>query len=205
MALADLLYRCPRCGFDPMEGDGDEASCPACRTGFARGRGNRVLLERRPDGGTVETPVAALVGLIEASGGPLTRARRPDGSIGYSAEVDISWRVAEEPVHHKGALKGFSEIMGEPAAGILTVDEDAVTVRTEGKGESEWRFLEIRALQTSSSSLQLSLPDDQLVQFRFRGDSPRRWEDLMRHLLREAYRRAGKGNVVEFQPRIVTE
>ena len=205
MALADLLYRCPRCGFDPMEGVGDEASCPSCGTGFTRGRGNRVLVERRPDGGTVETPVSALVGLIEASGGPLTRARRPDGSMGYSADVDVSWRVAEEPVHHRGELRGFSERMGEPVPGVLTVDESSVTVRTEADGEATWPFLEIRALQTSSSSLQLSLPEDRLVQFRFREDSPRRWEDLMRHLLREAYRRAGKGNVVEFQPRIVTE
>ena len=188
-----------------MSGEGDEAACTACGTRFSRGRGNRVLLEARPDGGTVETPISALVGLIESSGGPLTRARRPDGSIGYSAEVDISWRVAEEPVHHEGKLKGFSELMGEPSPGELSVDADSVTVRTEGEGEDTWRFLDVRALQTSSSSLQLSLPGDRLVQFRFREDSPRRWEDLMRHLLREAYRRAGKGNVVEFQPRIVTE
>ncbi|MDH3222671.1 MAG: hypothetical protein OEO23_03065 [Gemmatimonadota bacterium] len=205
MALADLLYRCPRCGFDPMDGEGDDASCPACSTRYSRGRGDRLLVERRPDGVTAEVPVATLVDLIEANGGPLSRAERPDGSIDYRADVLASWRVGEEPVHHRGALRGFSESMGEAVQAVLKVDRDGVTLSAPGQPEARMAFLEIRALQTSSSSLQLSLPGDRLVQFKFLSDSPRRWEDLLRQLLRAAYRRAGKGNVVEFQPRIVTE
>ena len=204
MALADLLYRCPACGHDPTEGEGDVARCPDCGTVYERGRGDLLLVERAPDGTERQVPVSALVEGVEAHGGPLTRATNPDGSVAYAADVSVSWRRSEDPVRYQGQLRGYSETMGEPAPAVLRADDDAVHVVSEDGSVESWPFLQIRALQTSSSSLQLSLPGDRLVQFNFVSDSPRRWEDLLRHLVREAHRRAGKGIVVEFQPRIVT-
>lgn len=187
-----------------MAGDGDTARCSACGTAYDRGRGDLLLVERTADGRERPVPVSTLVTRIEADGGPLTRATLPDGTVSYRADVMVSWRVSEDPVHHRGRLRGYSELMGEPTPGVLHVDQDGVHLEpSTGEGES-WPWLDIRALQTSSSSLQLSLPGDRLVQFRFLDDSPRRWEDLLRHLVRDAYRRAGRGFVVEFQPRIVT-
>ena len=204
MALADLLYRCPACGHDPTTGEGDVAQCPECGMVYERGRGDLLLLERPPGGSERQAPVSALVARIEAHGGPLTRATGPDGSVGYEADVMVSWRQSEDPVRYRGQLRGYSETMGEPAPAVIRADDEAVHVVSEGSSSESWPFLEIRALQTSSSSLQLSLPGDRLVQFKFLTDSPRRWEDLLRHLVREAHRRAGNGFVVEFQPRIVT-
>lgn len=187
-----------------MHGEGDLADCSVCGTAYARGRGDLLLVERTPDGRERSVPVSDLVTRIEAEGGPLTRATRADGTVAYRGDVLVSWRVSEDPVHYRGQLRGYSELMGEPAPGVLRVDDAGVCLET-GAGQAEsWSWLDLRALQSSSSSLQLSLPGDRLVQFQFVNDSPRRWEDLMRHLLRDAYHRAGRGFVVEFQPRIVT-
>lgn len=134
----------------------------------------------------------------------MTRATRGDGTVRYSARVDVSWRDSEQPVRYRGVLRGFVETMGPAAAGTIAVDREAVSVDDGRPTSGRWRHLEIRAVQAASKSLQLSLPGDQLVQFRFVDDSPRRWEILMRMLIAEAYERAGKGRVVEFQPRIVT-
>ena len=122
----------------------------------------------------------------------------------YSATVIVSWRVSESAVRYRGVLRGFTESMGPPARGTLTVDREEVAVEDGRRDSGRWPHLAVRAIQASSSSLQLSLPDDRLVQLRFLDDSPRRWEELIRHLLSEAYERAGRGRVVEFQPRIVT-
>ena len=134
----------------------------------------------------------------------MTRATRDDGTVHYSARAEIFWRVAEQPVRYRGVLRGFVETMGPAAPGTITVDRDRVAIDDGRPATGRWRHLDIRAVQAASRSLQLSLPGDRLVQLRFRSDSPRRWEVLMRTLIAEAYERAGRGRVVEFQPRIVT-
>ena len=124
----------------------------------------------------------------------------------------VCWRLREDPVWRRGELRGWVETMGPASPGTVTVDDEAVAIEcaaAPGDGSSgcrsgRWRHLELRSVQTSSSSLQISLPGDRLVQLRFTADSPKRWEDMLRRLVRAAYRRAGKGFVHEFQPRIAT-
>ncbi len=140
---------------------------------------------------------------IDAHGGPMTRATAPDGTIEYTARAMVSWRIAEDAVWHGGVLRGFSESMGPAGEGAITVDRDTVSVDGGRTGAGRWRHLDIGAVQASSSSLQLSLPGERLVQLRFIADSPRRWETLMRRLIADAWKRAGRGRVIEYQPRIV--
>ena len=134
----------------------------------------------------------------------MTRATGGDGGLAYSARALISWRIREEAVWHRGVLRGFAETMGPALPGSITVDRDRVSIDDGGPGSGSWRHLDLGAVQAASSSLQLSLPADRFVQFRFLDDSPRRWETLMRRLVADAWERAGRGRVVEFQPRIVT-
>ena len=203
MALVDLCYRCPQCGHDPVGGDGDAVWCESCGIRIERSRG-RLLLSLAERDQPFDVSATDLCRRIDEHGGPITRATREDGTLEYSARARISWRVAERAVRYRGVLRGFVESMGPPAPGTVTVDRDRVHVDAGGRDAGSWRHLDLGAVQASSSSLQLSLPDDQLVQFRFEDDSPRRWETLMRRLISDAYERAGRGRVVEFQPRIVT-
>lgn len=203
MALIDLCYRCPQCGHDPMGGEGDAAWCPSCGTRIERSRG-RLLLSLAERDQRFDVSAADLCRRIDEHGGPITRATKEDGMLEYSAPARISWRVSEQAVRYRGVLRGFVESMGPAEPGTVTVDRERVHVECGGRGAGSWRHLDLGAVQASSSSLQLSLPDDQLVQLRFLDDSPRRWETLMRRLITDAYERAGRGRVVEFQPRIVT-
>ena len=203
MALIDLCYRCPQCGRDPMGGEGDAAWCASCGIRIERSRG-RLLLSLAEGDQRFDVSAADLCRRIDEHGGPITRATRDDGTLEYSAHARISWRVSERAIRYRGVLRGFVESMGPAAPGTVTVDRDRVHVDAGGRHTGSWRHLDLGAVQASSSSLQLSLPDDQLVQFRFEDDSPRRWEALMRRLITDAYERAGRGVVVEFQPRIVT-
>ena len=62
-----------------------------------------------------------------------------------------------------------------------------------------------RGYRTPPDSFRIWNNDDTSQEFKFPEDSPFRWEALLRENLRRAYRAAGRGEIVEFQPRIVTE
>lgn len=128
-----------------------------------------------------------------------------DRAFRHSAHAIVSWRTGQEPIWRRGRLRGFAEKMGAPSPGTATLDREAISVEVSARPYGRWGYLELKAMQTSSSSLQISLPGDRLVQLRFTDDSPKRWEDLLQCLIREAYQRAGRGFVAEFQPRIAAK
>ena len=211
MPLTYLLYRCPRCGHDPMEGEKDEALCPACATWFGRGGEGSLIRIRESNGEEWEVPSRLLTASIQALGGPGPRARDREGRIRYEAEAEVRVAKEETPFRFRGELLGFAETLGAGVPGVLEITDEALTFSPTGAPESHsgseelgrsWPLLDIRAVQTSSSSLQISPREGGLVQFRFRLDSPRRWEELLHLVLREAYRGAGLGEITEFQPRI---
>jgi hypothetical protein len=98
-----------------------------------------------------------------------------------------------------GAGGSASDEGGEGKQGPADLQSPGSAAREPGQ---RWLLLEIRAVQTSSSSLQISPAEGGVVEFRFPGDSTRRWESLLHYALRQAFRRAGRGEIVEFQPRI---
>jgi hypothetical protein len=109
-----------------------------------------------------------------------------------------------------GELIGFAESMGDATSATLRLTQEGLEVdyHEDAPGEEStgfWPFLAIRAVQTSSSALQFSPSSGGLLEFRFVADSSFRWERLLRNALRRTYREAGLGEIVEFQPRIVTE
>ena len=109
-----------------------------------------------------------------------------------------------EPVKLGGEVVGFVEALGSAQRGWLDVTDRELTFRAEDTTELAVTPLDsIRAIQTSSSSLQVGT-DRGLSQFRFETDSLRRWETLLRELVRREYLRRGRGEILEFQPRIVT-
>ncbi len=202
MGLANLLYRCPRCGADPVEGDKDRVRCPACRRSFQRGQNGLEILESEVGGTPVSVPAWSLTDAIRRLGGPLTRATTPDGSVRDSAQVRFRRSLTEEPVYFHGRLLGFSETRSDEEEGELEVTDGRVSLVSQS-GREVWPLLDLLALQTSSSSVQISTRDGGVVQFKFLSDSSRRWEDLLKVLVARAWREAGRGEILEFQPRIV--
>lgn len=205
MALHDVLYRCPGCGHDPLTGQRDRAQCTACGREY----------ERRKAGGTIhvshegvveEFPIADLVQGIEDLGGAVTAAVGPDGAIAYAALVRAQESEVESPVRFRGKVLGYVEQLGEGEPGRLSIDDEAIRfVPDAADAESKiWTLLEVRAVQSSSSAVQISPMMGGVVLFRFESDSPLRWESLVKHTMQRAYDRAGKGKIREFQPRVVS-
>lgn len=187
-----------------MRGEGDGAWCESCGVRIERRQGQLLMFPPKDDLSFKIKP-ADLGRRICEHGGPMARATQADGTVRYSARADVSWRTSERPVWYRGELLGFAETMGPPFPATVTVDRETVSVDGDGSGagSGRWSLLDIRAVQAASRSLQISLPGDRLVQFRFADDSPRRWEILLRLLISDAWEGAGRGRVVEFQPRIV--
>lgn len=210
MPLNHFLYRCPRCGADPLAGEGDRAWCGACGCRFERGEEGGLIEVRDADGNRWQVPGRLLGAAVAVWGGAGTRAFGAGDRLFYEGEVEMRKASAERPVWHRGELLGFAEALGPPVSGHLRLTDDSLRFRAGGEGgrgagEEQWPLLEIRAVQTSSRALQVVPGGNRgVLHFEFPQDSPRRWEELLHLALRRVYRKAGLGEIVEFQPRIVT-
>jgi hypothetical protein len=206
MGLPDLLFRCPFCGHDPMEGEKLEARCPRCGRSFRPGGPGTMIAVSHPEGSTEEVPAGELSRRMEALGGAIDRARGDAGHLRFESRVRVRWADVEEPIRFRDVLLGYAELFGAGREGSLLLDHDRLVLTLEGgEGESvAWPLLELGALQTSSSSVQISPKGGGVVLFRFPDESTRRWEELLRTAISLAWREAGRGEVIEFQPRIRT-
>jgi len=202
MPLTYLLYRCPRCGHDPLSGEKDRAWCPECGAVFERGGEGGRLRVTQASGEVSKVAGGDLAKEIANLGGPLPAATDESGILRYAADVDVRYSGHERPVWFRGELVGFAEKLGDAERGTLSLEEDTLRFRAP-ETVREWPLMELRAVQTSSSSLQMSPVGGGLVEFKFLTDSPKRWEDLLRAALKSLYRERGAGEIVEFQPRIV--
>ncbi len=195
MSLRDLIYRCPFCGTDTMQGKGEEAHCPRCERVYqlaSRGDGLRVSGQDGPD---LQIGVGVLLNRMGSLG--------KDGAV-LESSVLTRFAYRERPVWYGDALIGFFEEWGPSRPGELRLDDRTVQF-TEPSGElHRWSLLDLRAVQTASAAVQISAIGGELVSFRILNGSPRRWEKAFRERLRRAWRSRGKGEIVEFQPRIRT-
>jgi hypothetical protein len=213
MPLVQFLYRCPHCGHDPTVGEKDEAACVECGMTYRRGGPGGLISISDPSGRTWDVPSHILSSSVDRwTEQDLDGPAVPEVPI-HSSRVTVRESGDEAPVFFGGELMGFAEAMGSPTSGTLELSSESIALRRDsGPGGprqcavhvQQWALLDIRAVQTSSSSLQFSPRSGGLVEFKFPEDSPFRWESLLRGALRRAYRRAGLGEIVEFQPRVVT-
>ena len=203
-----------------MEGKGDQAWCMACGTRFSRGRGGGRIRIREESGKSWDVPSHRLSQALDALGGAEPRARTDEGHLFYQAEVEVRVALREEAIWFRGRLLGYAEVLEAPSRGLLELTDEALALRAASGPQASpggqeghetaptlasWPLLEIRAVQTSSRSVQISLLESGVVEFRFPQDSSRRWEDLLHRALRKAYVRDGRGSIQEFQPRIVVK
>lgn len=189
-----MLYRCPRCGQDPLDGHNGGAKCSSCGTSFQQGRGS-VILVRPPDGPPEPASASSLIADVERMGGP-----------GLFRESKISFGKAEghDVIRWRGEVLGFSERISWKGEGLLRLEGEELSFRPDGKAEGFSCLLgDIRGVLISSMALQVTLEDTHLYQFELLDDSPKRWEDLLCLALRRFHARSGN-HITEFKPRIIT-
>ena len=204
-----MLYRCPRCGHDPMGGHKGRAKCFSCGTRFEQGRG-AVIIVRPPDGPPEQSTAKDLLADVKKLGGP--GIGTPLGEEGLFREARIAFGRAEghDVVRWRGEVLGFSERILWKGRGIIRLEGEALTFKAgQGPAQSPDQGFscllgDIRGVQISSRALQVTLDGGRLYQFEFIDDSPKRWEDLLCLALRRFYARDGQC-ITEFKPRIVVE
>lgn len=206
MPIADLLWGCPLCGEDRGLTD-DPPICRACGTRFLAGP-NATIMAVAPDG--AETARSA-PDWLERLPDP---ASLLDNDPVRTAHVTIRAATDEKKVFGAGGYLNRVEVFGEPSPGTLRLERDRLIIARDGVGEDPtakkgeepevWPLDTLTAVQTSSKSLQVKRRDRPLLAFRFHDDAVFLWERLLRVALRDFYGRTGRGEIREFQPRIVT-
>jgi hypothetical protein len=196
VGLHHFLYRCPLCGHLPLAKRGFQAFCAGCSRIYEQGEEGRVRIHD-PEGEVAEVPAAVLAERLDAFG-PFSET---DAKV---MEANVVARVSEseEPIRFRRRLLGYMERQGSRIPGVLRIAGRQLEFN-KASGESDvWDFLDIVALQASSSSIQISPRTGGVITFRFSGSSCRRWEEALKSRLRSTWRRAGLGEIAEFQPRI---
>lgn len=205
MPLVHLLFRCPICGQTPLEGADDRAACPRCGADFRRGGPGARIRVSEPAKNPREVPAWELGRAVQEWADQAEASAAAGGGSRHQARVTARRLASEEPVVFRGSLLGFAERSTPEETGILTLAGDLLAYRADGASATEeWPLLEIRAVQTSSRSVQVRLSGGDLVQFGFPEDSPKRWDELLRARIARLWRETGRGEVTEFQPRITT-
>ena len=210
MPIHDMLYRCPRCGHDPLDGHKGRARCFSCGTRFEQGRGS-VITVRPPEGPPEQTSATSLIADMEKMGESLFR----------EARVALGMAEGHDVIRWRGDVLGFSERISWKGEGLIRLEEEALTftpvqdtvglVRRRGRagfgGRAEGFSCllgDIRGVQISSKALQVTLEESRLYQFEFTDDSQKRWEDLLCLALKRVYTQRGRC-IIEFKPRVVSE
>lgn len=195
MAIRDLLWACPACGEHEglVAARGGEA-CRKCGARVRRGRGATIAVEA-PGRPLLVRPAWEWVDALAAP----EDAGRPEGHA-ILREAD-----AALPVREGSELLGFVERFGPKIPGTVRLGDDALTFLPDSGGaERIWRLLDVTAVQPASSTLQLKVRTQPVVTLRFTDGSVRLWEHRIQQRLRAAWRAAGRGEIVEFQPRVTT-
>lgn len=202
MALTDLLWACPRCGERRgWEGSGRKARCSGCGTRFEAGRGG-VIVADGPGGRE-----AASAAEWDARLPDVVAPDSDDAAAPGAARARVELRRAErlETVRYAGAYVGRFERFGKPIGGELVLTRDRLLFEADEPANSrEWGLGDLHAVQGSSGTLQLRAAREPVLSFRFADDSCRFWEALVSEALQRLYEREGRGEIVEFQPRIST-
>ncbi|HUH13003.1 MAG TPA: hypothetical protein VMK65_07820 [Longimicrobiales bacterium] len=197
MALRDLLWACPLCGTEEaIEPAGRAEACRHCGARYRRGPG-ATIEARRPDGGSERAPGPAWLERLPAITvfpPPAQRRETP---------VRARFGAGERPVRRGGRLLGFHEVLGEAVDGTLILEPGRLTFRSAGGERHAWPFDALTAIQPSSSTVQVKARGEAVVSFRFPATSARFWEELLQEALRLWYRERCRGEIREFQPRIV--
>lgn len=200
MAIPDLLWACPACAVPGgIRADG---SC-GCGAVFRRGEGASIELVM-PDGRVTSRSPADWVDRLPEPAALLERDREGEGGSIHQAQVVAREQIGSAALRSGGRYLNQVERYGPRTAATLELHRDRLVYRPDGGEARQWPLETLTAVQTSSSTLQIRIRDQPLISLRFVDASLFLWEMLLHAALRAFYRRTGRGEIAEFQPRIVT-
>lgn len=198
MAIPDLLWACPVCHLDRGLRASGDATCSGCGTRFDRVQGARIRATCRAGETRVRTAAEWVDDLPDPAS--LIGSRDPI----REAAVVATFVEGEQVIRFEGRYVNRIERFGAEERGRLQVGPERLTYTPEGSTPRSWAFGDLRAVQASSRTLQVRGGAHPLASFAFLDDSSFLWDRLLAAALGAFYRRSGRGEIVELQPRIVT-
>lgn len=201
MAIRDLLWACPVChafGTLQAKGRGRTEECSACSATLRRDTGALIRIVAR-DGAARVASAAEL----EAELPPVDS--EPEGGVLGPEPVLVRTAGAARAVRSGRTLIGWAERFGPPTPATASLDPLSFVLQPSDGLDSqrmEWQLETITAVQPSSSTLQIKADRQPVVSIRFLASSVRRWEAMLHHRIAERARACGRGEVVQFHPRI---
>lgn len=200
MAIRDLLWACPCCGTrGGLRKERKIEVCGGCGTKFRR-VGGAMIEAVRADGGVERRHARDWLDRL-----PPLRIERLDDVAEHVEVVQARFADGWTAVRHRGRHLNFIERFGRPVEGELRLGPNGIEFLARSGKRYHWPLDQVTAVQSSSRTLQVNSRIHPLVSFRFPTGSAHYWEELLREALRVTYRAAGKGEIIEFQPRIVTQ
>ncbi len=218
MAIRDLLWACPLCGrVDGLVRARTGERCAGCGASFRRGR--RSLIEvTHPDGRVVLRSAADWAAMLPAE--PPEPAEPPasvsgsgeaagESGAGHPAPI---WRetavlarfaLGDEAIRRGPVYLGTMERLGPERPGRLSLTSTTLELTFDDGERHSWPLDQLAALQASSTSVQLRPRGQPIVSFKFPESSSRLWDESITRALRARWRALGRGEILEFQPRIV--
>ena len=151
MPIHDMLYRCPRCGHDPLEGHKGRARCSSCGTRFEQGRGSLIMV-RPPEGLAEQVSATSLLADLEKMGGPGAGKERGRGASEHSKgsnedgsgssgehlyrEARVSLGIAEghDVIRWRGEVLGFAERISWKGEGLIRLEGELLTFTPDEHG-----------------------------------------------------------------------
>ena len=176
MPIHHMLYRCPRCGHDPLDGHKGRAKCSSCGTRFEQGRG-AVIIVRPPDGPPELSTASDLLAAVEKLGGPGVGTQLGAESSFREARILFGRAEGHDVIRWRGEVLGFTERVSWKGRGnirlageALTFKPDQVPARGQGPDQGFSCLLgDIRGVQISSGALQVTLDGGAPVPIRVPG------------------------------------
>lgn len=197
MAIHLILYACIECGREssikPIKGERAEV-CERCGTLYTREEG--AMIKCAPPNREPETRhPSEWLDILEQH--PLRGGARKERAL-------VSFARKQLPYRHSGMYLGHVEKFEPPLPGTIELTEEAVLFRADGSDQTEvWPLDELTAVQPSSTTLQLKIRHGPVVSMKFIDASPLLWEQRLRDAVQRRFLVAGKGEILEFQPRII--
>lgn len=194
MAIRDLLWACPLCRqTGSLRANRRSDRCAHCDAAFRRGKGTEIVVQSR-DG------VARALEAVDWLDHLPATAR--DGMLPAPTAVRLRIAARKRPVLRGKDLLGWVDEFGPARPGTLALDHEHLRFTGDDGVQNEWALDDLTAVQPSSNDLQIKARAMPVVAIRFLTVSVRLWEEAIQNAIRNRWRLAGKGEVVEFQPRI---
>ena len=132
MPIHHMLYRCPRCGHDPLDGYKGRAKCVSCGTQFEQGRGGAIVV-RPPDGPPEQSTASDLLADVERLGGPGIGTQPGEESLFREARTAFGRADGHDVIRWRGEVLGFSERISWRGRGIIRLEGEGLTFKpTQG-------------------------------------------------------------------------